>query len=892
MAELTERDRSILESFARRISPVDPGAQNNLGVLFFHRGLVDRAIQCFARALELDSKMQIAQRNLEIAYRQTGYYDRRVSELQERLRGAPDDRAARWELGRAYAALGQYDQAMREFQALARENPGDIAVLVQLGLAEKQRGNLDAATEWYERARDRDPESSVVHFYLGEALYNRGLTAAALGSLHRAIELNAENADAHYLMAFVLGEMDRQEEARAAAKRAMQLNPTLGRAQTHLTLERGAGRRSIAQRAIEPEAAEGTGDASLAHFNLGLAFRQKGYHTEALREYRLALDRGEKRPVVLQAMAEVQLLKRDYLAALDLYDSLIADLPDSSKLWNERGVVLQQLGRPADAVASYRKATDLSPGYGRALNNLAVALALAGDHDESLTLFRDAIRALRGSEIPRLNLGLLLFKLRRFQLALQAYRQILEVAEDSGAAWNGVGVVLMELGKASDARAAFTRAVESDPRSADAHYNLSFALSTLGDYDAALREVGKAQSLDPYYVPQKFRLAIELQYEDPVIGVVPDISTEVTADLAAQRPEPGEDAVERMVQELDQPRPRRISASVGDPFALARDYLAKGLFELSVAEVTRALSRGAPAAEGHVLAGDVFARRNSPGDALERYRAARSLEPDRVDARLGEIRALLALGRGAEASDDAEGLARERADDCDVMLAAAEIRLQRGDPAAALKALESARTRAPHRADILKLQGDIAMRLKDLETAREAYEAAAALDPRFVQVRFELGRVYEARHDDVTAERCYREALEALPTYHDAALALASLHRRHGKARAAVNLLVELLATDPNDIETLVGLGHALLDDGRREESLGVFQRALTAHPLHAGAHFFAGVVYARLQRYREAAAEWEQVIRLDPGGAFAQEARRHMRTAQDLQRIFRTEAA
>src|SRR5262249_8531376 len=151
------------------------------------------------------------------------------------------------------------------------------------------------------------------------------------------------------------------------------------------------------------------------------------------------------------------------------------------------------------------------------------------------------------------------------------------------------------------------------------------------------------------------------------------------------------------------------------------------------------------------------------------------------------IRALLALGRAFEASTEAETLAREHPDDTPVLLAVAEVRLQRGDPAAALKALETARKRAPHRADVLKLQGDVAMRLKDLETAREAYEAAVSLDPRFVQVRVDLGRVYEARDDEANAERCYREALDALPTYHDAALALAGLYRRRGKARSAVN---------------------------------------------------------------------------------------------------------
>src|SRR3989454_7509272 len=70
----------------------------------------------------------------------------------------------------------------------------------------------------------------------------------------------------------------------------------------------------------------------------------------------MALERGEDRRLTLQAMAEVHLLKRDFGAALELYETLIREVPDSPKLWNERGVVLHQAGRADDALASYRQA--------------------------------------------------------------------------------------------------------------------------------------------------------------------------------------------------------------------------------------------------------------------------------------------------------------------------------------------------------------------------------------------------------------------------------------------------------------------------------------------------------------------------------------------------------
>ena len=882
----------VLKSLARRVNAADPGALNNLGVLYVHKGLIDDAIAALERALELDPRMQVAQRNLEIALRQSGFYDRRVAELQERLRAAPDDRSVRWELAKVYTSLGQHDAAVAEFRALADRYPDDAGVLVQLALVEKLTGRLDAASDWLERAASIEPDSSVVHFYLGETLYHRGLASAALEPLERAIALNQENADAHYLLAFVLGDLGRHEDARSAAKRAVQLNPALARAQANLTLERPLGvRRSSPRNRAPDSSATDAAQSTLAHYNLGRGFRQHGYHAEALREYRLALDRGEDRRLVLQAMAEVQLLRRDFAAALELYDRLLGDTPEAPKLWNERGVVLLQLNRSGEAIDAYHRALELAPGHALARNNLAVTHALTGRHEDALYALRDAIKERPDLPIPRLNLGLLLLKLRRFQLSMQAYQQLLE--QDSFApAWNGVGVGLMELGRAADARGAFTRAVEADPASAEAHYNLSFALSSLGDYDASLREVTRAQELDPYYVPQKFRLAIDLQYEDPTIAVVPDISTDVTGDLAAQRLTLDDAAIERMIRELERPRARRPSASFGDPFALARDYLAKGLLELASADVNRALGRGGAPADGHVLSGDIEFRRGLTLEALERYRAARGLDAARPDARLGEIRALLKLGRAAEAGTQAESLAAERPDDVDALLVLAQARLSKGDPGGAMQALGSARSRAPHRADVLKLQGDIAVGFKDFDTAKEAYQAAAAVDPRFVQVRVDLGRVFEAQGDGAGAERCFREALDVLPTHHEATLALAGLYRRRGNPKGAVNLLVEMLGADSSNLDAMVALGHALMDDNRPAPALEVFRQALAVDQRHVPAHFFIGAAFARLQRYPEAVAAWEQVIKLDPSGSLATEARKHSRTAQDLARIFRPEAA
>ena len=893
---LSERDLAVLRSFARRIDPSDAGAHNNLGVLYYQKGLVEDAIAAFTRALELDPKMQVAQRNLEIAYHDTGYYDRRVAQLQERLRQAPDDRDARWELGRAYAILGAHEEAVGEFEQLLAHRPKDVAAIIQVGLAEKNRGRPEAATDWFQRAVELDPGSTVVHFYLGEIYYNRGLNAEALAALERAVELNPDNANAHYLMAFVLGDLGRHQEARVASKRAIQLNPPLARAQTNLSLERyNAERKSQERRqrlAPEPQVVEGN---ELAHYNLGLAFRQKGYYNEALKEYRLALERGEDRRLTLQAMAELHLLKRDLAAALELYDTLLREVPDSPKLWNERGVALHQAGRTEDARASYRQAVDVDPKYALAWNNLGVVQA-RGAAEPAIEALRTALRLQGTFNAARLNLALLLFQLRRFQLALEAYRQVLSSEPNSAAAWNGVGLVLVELKRFPDARNAFVRAVEADPDHAGAHYNLSFTLSNLGDYDGALRATKRALELDPYYVSQKFALTIDLQYEKGTIGIAPEISADVAAETLGEDFNFDQRLLDNIFQELAPAAAAEPPAgkATDDPLALARDYVSKGLMDVAAAEAVRAVQRGASRAEAGVLLGDIFAKRGLHGEALERYREARGLEPGRADARLGEVKALFALG-GARV-EEARGLAEEllelTPDNVDALVAAAKGRAAGGDAAGALTALQQAQTRAPGRADLHKLQGDVAIKVGDKAGALTAYRSALELDRGYIQVWLDLGRLHEEKQEWSEARQAYERALAALPTFNEAALALADLLRRSGHVRQAVVHLADMLEQDPYDLPALLLLGRALLDDKRDAQALEAFQRALKFDPDQVEALFQLGVALARVHRYGEAVQAWEKVTRIDPGGPFAQAARAHARTALDLKHIFASDAA
>jgi tetratricopeptide (TPR) repeat protein len=181
---LSERDLAVLRSFARRIDPSDAGAHNNLGVLYYQKGLIEDAIAEFVRALELDPRMQVAQSNLDIAYRESGHYDRRITDLRERVRRHPEDRDARWELGRAHAALGRHAEAIAEFQQARSSQTHKVQALYQMGLSFEANNALKLAERSYRDAlKAVEPEDvsnlKALNYRLGRVAESQGNSQVA-----------------------------------------------------------------------------------------------------------------------------------------------------------------------------------------------------------------------------------------------------------------------------------------------------------------------------------------------------------------------------------------------------------------------------------------------------------------------------------------------------------------------------------------------------------------------------------------------------------------------------------------------------------------------------------------------------------------------------------------
>jgi tetratricopeptide (TPR) repeat protein len=666
-------------------------------------------------------------------------------------------------------------------------------------------------------------------------------------------------AGTHHLLAFVYGELGDDERAGLHAARAAELVPSYAKVEKSLSLDGYNEARYaelIGDRPQRPDVAHGGG---LIHYNLGLALRQKGLYDEALREFRVAAERGEDRYLVRQAQAEVLLLRESGEGAIGLYRDLIEEEPASPKLWNELGVAHHQLGDLVEAARGYEHALSLDPTYALAWNNLGVVRHHRGHPgaDEALGSALDAGRSL--AEIWR-NLGWLHHVRRDWPEAELAYRKALDADARLASAWTGLGMLLLERGETDQAAMALARAIECDPDLPEAHYHHAFALSAAGDYPGALRETSRALELSPYITFPRFQLLIDLQFEDAGVPA-PELDagarihggeTIADFDLDIEDIDEALAAVDAdLPRQATEPEPVAPSkpASI-EWLAAARSALGAGQYTEAMSDVQRAAALGANRIETRLLQGEIHLAAGAAGEAVERFdavlvdldhvanpvNAGVDANDVRCRALAGLARSRLELRRAAGAVEAAERWLALAPGETAAIAVLADALEEKGEPRRAARVLEAALAQAPEEPELVTRLGSAYLASGDLERAERTLRGAIARNTSLPAARAALGRLLVVMGRVSEAEREYRIALDAIPSFTAAAVGLADLLVEQGRESDAIDALITFLDVDPYNLAGLTRLGDILWESGRQKEAGVAYRRVLRFDPGHEAA--------------------------------------------------------
>ena len=154
--------------------------------------------------------------------------------------------------------------------------------------------------------------------------------------------------------------------------------------------------------------------------------------------------------------------------AIECYDRLLRARGDFWEAWYERGTVLEDLGRFADAIASYDKALTLEPRR-EALANLWLRRGNAyqyglGEYDASLACY-DRVLQLQPEQVQGWHHrgNALLYGYHQPETAIICYRRALDMDPQLALTWRNQGNALMDLMRYSDAIISYDHSLAISP---------------------------------------------------------------------------------------------------------------------------------------------------------------------------------------------------------------------------------------------------------------------------------------------------------------------------------------------------------------------------------------------------------------------------------------------
>ncbi len=221
-----------------------------------------------------------------------------------------------------------------------------------------------------------------------------------------------------------------------------------------------------------------TPNNALAHYHVGIAFRDQGQTAPAVDHFRAAIKAD---PSYAPAYSEIgAILENDGKdqEALSLYEQAFQATPWAEQIHNHLAAKLWAAGKQDEALAHYSAALRSNPDYPDAHFNLGLALSSRGQLTEAASHFATVCR-LRPEDTEALGcLAEALFKDGRLGQAAGCYRTLTRLAPTNAEAHQNLGLILVEQGELGQAMAQFRQAVQLKPNWPDALNALAWVLAT------------------------------------------------------------------------------------------------------------------------------------------------------------------------------------------------------------------------------------------------------------------------------------------------------------------------------------------------------------------------------------------------------------------------------
>ena len=750
-----------------------------------------------------------------------GRTDVALAACQGVLEASPGNLEAMHAVAELHAAAFQTDEAIEAFRALLAAHPHEIGEARRAVEYARSVGALPVVVEFSRIALAEEPGDLAIQAGLAHALGTLGDKEGALGAIDALLKHQPGDPGLLAEKKQLLVELERNDELPAVYDELFRIDPT----RTDIALERGhlylarafdcpdgsAEREEAARTALvsyerasvnpdliarsllgvarasrlvrDPEraikayrdflAGSGNADRSDVLKELGHALREVGRLSEAEAVYEQAIQLGLEDPDLFWAESEVLSLLNQEPKALRFVDLLLEREPTNPLYLRRKGQLLLRSGRRPEALAVLKHAVEGSRGDPHLYFEVAEALRATGGYADAVSYFRDGLAIDPKNRPGRLALAETLALAGQHNEAIPLLDALLREDPNDLATWK--------------ARADAYRRLQ---RPADLLYSLQAILLLDPHNSGALLEKYRMHR-ERGEKPEAFECLSMLLESGGPDAADPSLHLE-HGDLCAElgRTEDANRSYEKAAQ-LDPGQLSEIATR------RARLRLAAGRPDLALEVLDAALQSGpagAPrASNALLLRAEILTALERPSEAQAVYEEVRKTDPSSPAAVAGIGRALLDLGKHAEAKEFLTGAIPHAPPEASLYLLLAEAEAGLGSVPAAI-------TTAQRGVEVLPTSSPLWVRLGELQIAREAWADAATALAHAISL-------------DGTN-----------PTLH---LRAGFVAERLGHPNEALAMYDRATQVAPSDKNAWCSRGLALLAIGRAEEAQASFERAL-----------------------------------------------------------------
>ena len=505
--------------------------------------------------------------------------------------------------------------------------------------------------------------------------------------------------------------------------------------------------------------------------------------------------------------------------------------------------------RDSRAPATFRRALDLRPNYGRAIVGLGNAYTYTGQFDLAIPQYRAALRLPGQSQnaTTLLALGNAQLYAGRYQDALPQFRTVLRTQPNNQTARLGLGRALVFSGQAAAGARELNSVLSADPNNLAALETLALAQATT-DPARAISTYNKllARQTDPLTRAR-------------TLATIGDLR-------AANNDFNGASASYRQALAL---APRDLG--LGLSYAQLLFYQGQNARDLANAASTRSNSATEQGQAEQAESQGTIAQQQSEL-ARERFTAARpyvqnvlASQPSNPRARALQLQIELGLGNTARAQELATQLDNVYPNDPNEALALAYALKDAGNNEQALRVIDRASARVSDPATALKL-AQSARDSEDYESAIRIYNRVLSSNSNNATARLELARtfiyrVFTNRNLD-NSERGRGVATDPART--------ASYSRDLESARAQIDAAAQIEPNNPLASTVSVELLEATATPNALDEAFRVATAIVTREPNNVPARLTLGRLNTQRAENAAALGQYREVLALEPNNTEA----------------------